>query len=471
MSEKKFSPFEVSWLFVQEYYTIMNNSPEKLHQFYNKDSYYCNGSEGESSKIYHGQSEINKRIKELEYEDCKVLVSNVDSQVSSGDGIIIQVLGEMSNKGGASHKFAQTFFLAKQPNGYFVLNDIIRFLKEDIENEYEDFDSPNENYATQDQYMDNQANNMMSEEVIEQMNESLVIDNETTALDEKTNLESLENHSSLEEKKVETEPLEEKSDLSATTNTSELNNTITPATTTTTTNNNTTTTATNSTTTTTNNLQPTTPTTNSTNNTNTTTTNITTTSNTSNVTPSIELTESATETETKRISQVKSFATVTASNTSNNYATTTHLKDVSKVESKPLPNSNNQKNSQGRGGRQDQKSSFEREIFIKDVADNLTREKLKEAFSKFGEVKKVDVFYSRHNGFIEFASIDSVKNALAAKYVIIDGHKVIAEEKHKRKGFNNSYNNRNRNEYRDSRGYQSGKSGNYVNRGKSIRSK
>jgi len=55
-AEKKFSPFEVSWLFVQEYYTIMNKSPEKLHQFYNKDSYYCNGSEGESSTIYHGQA-------------------------------------------------------------------------------------------------------------------------------------------------------------------------------------------------------------------------------------------------------------------------------------------------------------------------------------------------------------------------------------------------------------------------------
>ena len=49
------------------------------------------------------------------------------------------------------------------------------------------------------------------------------------------------------------------------------------------------------------------------------------------------------------------------------------------------------------------------------------------------------------------------------------GHNGI-REKHKRKGFNNSYNNRNRNEYRD-RGYQSGKNGNYVNRGKSIRTK
>jgi len=440
MSEKKFSPFEVSWLFVQEYYTIMNNSPEKLHQFYNKDSYYCNGSEGESSKIYHGQTEINKRIKELEYEDCKVLVSNVDSQVSNGGGIIIQVLGEMSNKGGASHKFAQTFFLAKQPNGYFVLNDIIRFLKEDIENEYEDFETPKENFATQEQYMDNQNNTMITEEVIEQMNETLVLDNEAP-LDEKASLENTENHPVLEEKKAENEIPEEKNETPASTTnitTNELNNT-------------TTTTNTTATPTTLNTPAPAQSAT-------TTTTTV----------PTTELTESATESEPKRTNQVKSFATVTASNTTTTTSTTTHLKEVSKIENKTLPNSSSQKNNQR--GRQDQKGNMEREIFIKDVNDGITRDKIKEAFSKFGDVKKVDVFYSRHNGFVEFISAESAKNAIAAKSVIIDGHKILAEEKHKRKGFNNSYNSRNR-EYRDSRGYQSGKNGSYINRGKSIRSK
>ena len=43
----------------------------------------------------------------------------------------MQVLGEISNKNQAWRKFAQTFFLAEQPNGYFVLNDIFRYLKED----------------------------------------------------------------------------------------------------------------------------------------------------------------------------------------------------------------------------------------------------------------------------------------------------------------------------------------------------
>ena len=37
----------------------------------------------------------------------------------------------MSNHGETWRKFVQTFFLAEQPNGYFVLNDIFRFLKEE----------------------------------------------------------------------------------------------------------------------------------------------------------------------------------------------------------------------------------------------------------------------------------------------------------------------------------------------------
>lgn len=69
------------------------------------------------------------------FEDCKVYVSNVDSQSSAAGGIIIQVLGEMSNKNGPWRKFAQTFFLAEQPNGYFVLNDIFRYLKDEEETE------------------------------------------------------------------------------------------------------------------------------------------------------------------------------------------------------------------------------------------------------------------------------------------------------------------------------------------------
>ena len=73
---------------------------------------------------------INERIKELDYQDCKVRVNNVDSQESS-KSIVVQVIGEMSNKSAPTQKFVQTFVLAEQPNGYFVLNDIFRFIKDD----------------------------------------------------------------------------------------------------------------------------------------------------------------------------------------------------------------------------------------------------------------------------------------------------------------------------------------------------
>jgi Nuclear transport factor 2 (NTF2) domain/RNA recognition motif. (a.k.a. RRM, RBD, or RNP domain) len=44
----------------------------------------------------------------------------------------------MSNQNQPHHKFVQTFVLAEQPNGYFVLNDIFRYLNEDEDEIIED---------------------------------------------------------------------------------------------------------------------------------------------------------------------------------------------------------------------------------------------------------------------------------------------------------------------------------------------
>jgi hypothetical protein len=122
---------EVGWLFVQQYYTHLNEQPHRLHLFYTKKSTLCHGTEGEEIASFHGQTQIQQRIKEHDFEDCKVVISNMDCQESTEGGVVVQVLGEMSNKGKPSQKFVQTFFLASQPRGYFVLNDIFRFLKED----------------------------------------------------------------------------------------------------------------------------------------------------------------------------------------------------------------------------------------------------------------------------------------------------------------------------------------------------
>lgn len=68
----------------------------------------------------------------MDIQDCKVRVTNVDTQ-QSGKNILVQVIGEMSNRAAPHRKFVQTFVLAEQPTGYFVLNDIFRNIVDDEE--------------------------------------------------------------------------------------------------------------------------------------------------------------------------------------------------------------------------------------------------------------------------------------------------------------------------------------------------
>ncbi|KAK8932840.1 hypothetical protein H634G_07147 [Metarhizium anisopliae BRIP 53293] len=125
---------EVGWYFVEQYYTTLSKSPEKLHLFYSKRSQFVYGRETEVANVSVGRHAIQERIKALDFQDCKVCVTNVDSQASF-DNIVIQVIGETSNKNGEPKKFVQTFVLAQQPSGYFVLNDIWRYIIDGDEDE------------------------------------------------------------------------------------------------------------------------------------------------------------------------------------------------------------------------------------------------------------------------------------------------------------------------------------------------
>ncbi|KAI1948652.1 hypothetical protein LOZ12_006031 [Ophidiomyces ophidiicola] len=128
---------EVAWFFVELYYNTMSRSPDKLHLFYSRKSQFVAGNEAETVGVSVGQNAIRERLGLLNYQDTKVRVLNVDSQ-SSFDNIVVCVIGELSNKNEPARKFVQTFVLAEQRNGYYVLNDVIRFLVDDDEEEEEE---------------------------------------------------------------------------------------------------------------------------------------------------------------------------------------------------------------------------------------------------------------------------------------------------------------------------------------------
>lgn len=125
---------EVGWYFVEKYYNTLSKNPERLHLFHSHVSQYVSGLEAVVSPVSVGRSAIQERIKEHGFQDCKVRITNVDSQASF-DNIVIQVIGETSNMSAEPRKFVQTFVLAQQPTGYFVLNDIFRYIVEEVDEE------------------------------------------------------------------------------------------------------------------------------------------------------------------------------------------------------------------------------------------------------------------------------------------------------------------------------------------------
>lgn len=73
---------------------------------------------------------INDKILSLNYEDYTAEIKNADAQESYEKGVIVLVTGCLTGKDNVKKKFSQTFFLAPQDKGYFVLNDVFRFVEE-----------------------------------------------------------------------------------------------------------------------------------------------------------------------------------------------------------------------------------------------------------------------------------------------------------------------------------------------------
>jgi hypothetical protein len=74
--------------------------------------------------------EIHDLVMSFDYSDFKAEIKTVDSQESLMGGVLVMVSGSLSTKSTGKRNFTQTFFLAPQEKGYFVLNDIFRYLDE-----------------------------------------------------------------------------------------------------------------------------------------------------------------------------------------------------------------------------------------------------------------------------------------------------------------------------------------------------
>ncbi|KAL6427673.1 hypothetical protein ACFW04_008851 [Cataglyphis niger] len=124
------SPQSVGREFVRQYYTLLNQAPAHLHRFYNQHSSFVHGGLDSNRECIPaiGQKQIHQKIQQLNFRDCHAKISQVDSQLTLENGVVVQVSGELSNAGQPMRRFTQTFVLAVQaPKTYYVHNDIFRY--------------------------------------------------------------------------------------------------------------------------------------------------------------------------------------------------------------------------------------------------------------------------------------------------------------------------------------------------------
>ncbi|XVF58439.1 hypothetical protein PTKIN_Ptkin07bG0067000 [Pterospermum kingtungense] len=114
--------------FVEQYYHILYTSPELAHRFYHDSSVLSRpDSNGVMTSVTTMQG-INEKILSLDYTNYKAEINTADAQKSYKEGVTVLVTGCLTGKDNLKRKFAQSFFLAPQDNGYFVLNDVFRYV-------------------------------------------------------------------------------------------------------------------------------------------------------------------------------------------------------------------------------------------------------------------------------------------------------------------------------------------------------
>lgn len=114
--------------FAHQYYHILQQSPDLVHRFYQDGSKFGRPGEDGVMSTTTTMNAINEKILSLGYGQVRAEIVTVDSQESYKGGVLVLVTGYLNGNDNLRQKFTQSFFLAPQDKGYFVLNDVFRYV-------------------------------------------------------------------------------------------------------------------------------------------------------------------------------------------------------------------------------------------------------------------------------------------------------------------------------------------------------
>ncbi|XP_051152785.1 nuclear transport factor 2-like isoform X2 [Andrographis paniculata] len=120
---------QVGTYFVGQYYQMLQNQPDFVHQFYSESSTMLR-IDGHRRETASSMLQIHQLAVSLNYMGIEIKTAH--SLESWNGGVLVMVSGCVLLKGFAGRrKFMETFFLAPQEKGYFVLNDIFHYVEEE----------------------------------------------------------------------------------------------------------------------------------------------------------------------------------------------------------------------------------------------------------------------------------------------------------------------------------------------------
>ncbi|KAI5079159.1 hypothetical protein GOP47_0006830 [Adiantum capillus-veneris] len=114
--------------FVTQYYNVLHQMPQYAYRFY-ADASRLARADADQMQIAETQDEIHKVVTSLDHENWQPEIFTVDALNSFGGSVFVLVTGAM-HQNRNTRKFVQSFILAPQNKGYYVLNDILRYLDE-----------------------------------------------------------------------------------------------------------------------------------------------------------------------------------------------------------------------------------------------------------------------------------------------------------------------------------------------------
>ncbi|KAL3828091.1 hypothetical protein ACJIZ3_016893 [Penstemon smallii] len=121
---------QVGSYFVQQYYQVFRQQRDYVHQFYN-DSSSMMRVDGDVSHSASDKVQIHQLIISLDFTGIEI--KTINSLESWNGGVLVVVSGSVKSRDfSVWRKFVQTFFLAPQEKGYFVLNDMFHFADEEL---------------------------------------------------------------------------------------------------------------------------------------------------------------------------------------------------------------------------------------------------------------------------------------------------------------------------------------------------